>query len=90
MPKYITENEFTNRKVKFQSIATAITTFLSTATPLIAIINPDIAQSLDTSMETLRVIALAIGAGLAGVVTLVGYLFGYFTHPAEGDGIKKA
>lgn len=90
MPKFITENDFMNRKVKYQGFASGIVTFITTAAPLIAIINPELADQLGASVETLRVLALAIAAGVAAVVSVVSWIAGYFTHPGQGDGIKPA
>jgi len=89
MPQFVTENDYTNRKVKYQTVASGFVTFLTTAAPLIAIINPDLASQLGASEETLKILALAIAAGLAAVVSVASWVAGYFTAPGQGDGTKE-
>lgn len=89
MAKFITENDFTNRKVKYQSYVTGIVTFIMTFIAMLKLVNPKMAESLNVDEGTLIALGMAIAGGAAAVMALISWIAGYFTHPGPGDGIKE-
>ena len=88
--KFITENDYMNRKVKYQGFVTGIVAFVMTLIGMIKLISPELAEQFAIDEATLTAIGLGIAAGVAGVITFVSWIAGYFTSPGPGDGIKPA
>jgi len=90
MSKFITENDYMNRKVKYQGYVTGIVAFVVTLIGMIKLVSPELAAQFAVDEATLTAIGLGIAGGVAGIMTLVSWIAGYFTSPAPGDGIKPA
>lgn len=88
--KFITENDLTNRKVKYQTFVTGIVTFVMTLIAMVKLVSPELADKFNVDEATLTAIGMAVAGGIAGVVTLFSWIAGYFTSPGPGDGIKPA
>lgn len=88
MPQFVTENNYTNRKVKYATVAS---NFVPSILILIGLINTlhPFGITVEGIDETkLNEILIAAGVVLAAAQSAFTWAAGFFAHPSAGDGIK--
>ena len=88
MGTLVTENSYTNRKVKYTTAASNLVPSILVLVGLVNTLHPfGITMQMDE--KTLSEVLIAAGVLFAAGQSIFTWAVGYFVHPAEGDGTKE-
>ncbi len=87
-PKFVTENNYTNRKVKYTTLASNLVPGIMVLVGVVNTIHPLGISLAGVNEQTVNEVLIGAGTLLAALQSAYLWAVGYFTHPAAGDGVK--